>query len=133
MNYLMHTETFTVTMDLSLGLFDCRRTAVDLVRSVRSEIRALQRTDPRIGAARLRLDRRRRAATVELRVAAPSAAAAFDIGTATVRASIHAAGGSTQGWSLPEPQRVAGPEVELPGFEAAKFATARPPVFIDLT
>ena len=129
----MHTETFAVTMDLSLGLFDRRRTGVELVRSVRSEIRALQRTDPRIGAARLRLDRRRRAATVELRVAAPSAAAAFDIGAATVRASIHAAGGSTQGWALPEPQQVAAPDVQLLGFEAAKFATAKPPVFIDLT
>ncbi|MFN8050098.1 MAG: hypothetical protein U0Q22_01530 [Acidimicrobiales bacterium] len=115
--------------DMSLRNFDDPRVGRALVKRVMTEIARLGEADDRILNSRLRM-RRRRSLAVELSlvVSADSSWEAFDYGASVLRASIHAAGGTSVGWERIVPavlQLSGGGEPAGPTWESASRAATR--------
>lgn len=93
-------HTFIVSTGLGTAQFDNSRLAKARLKAVMGEVKKIRRADHRVRAARLRpvSSSERGKYVLELTIAAPSGAEAFEIGSGVVRASIHAAGGSTAEW-----------------------------------
>ena len=96
--------TFVVSTRLGVELFDDPRQARRCLAEVMAEVHHLRNTDHRIRRARIRRIRGSKSRAVELTIAAPSGWQAFEIGSAVVRAAIHAVGGTTAGWEGLRPE-----------------------------
>ena len=91
-------STFQVATDLSFSNFDSSKAGLALIRDVRSEVVRLAKVDERLVGVTSNVNRRDRSVEIVIHVRASSEAEAADVGIASLRASIHAAGGSTAHW-----------------------------------
>ncbi len=97
-------QQYSVQTDLSFAEFDEPKSALALVREVMAEVGRLERLDRRLCRSRMRVRRRDKLVEIVLVVTAGSWTEAYDIGMATLRSSLHAAGGSSASWSRVRPQ-----------------------------
>jgi hypothetical protein len=105
---VVRAQTFVVSATLGTERFDTQRAARARLRAVVAELRRLRRGDDRL----LRIERTRSESVagseVHLTIVAPSPWQAFDLGSAMLRAAIHAIGDSTAGWERIEAQMMTG-------------------------
>lgn len=94
----MTLSTFLVATDLSFSNFDSPKAGLTLIRNVRSEVVRLAKVDARLLGVTSNINRRDRTVEIVLQVRAESEVEAAEVGIASLRASIHAAGGCTAHW-----------------------------------